>query len=257
MISNQSFVHPEARLGENVKVDAFAYIYGNTEIGDGTWIGPGAVIMEGARIGRNCRIFPGAVISAIPQDLKFQGEETTASVGDNTTIRECVTINRGTASHGKTVIGSNCLLMSYVHVAHDCVIGNNCILVGYTGLAGEVHVDDWAILGGGTVVHQFVHIGGHVIIGGGSKVRMDVPPYIMADRDPLSYMGLNTVGLTRRGFTKEQTEAIENVYRALYKNGMNTGQAVAYIEKELPASAERDYIVEFVRNSQRGIIRAR
>ena len=257
MISNQSFVHPEARLGENVKVDAFAYIYGNTEIGDGTWIGPGAVIMEGARIGRNCRIFPGAVISAIPQDLKFQGEETTATIGDSTTIRECVTINRGTASHGKTVIGSNCLLMSYVHVAHDCVIGNNCILVGYTGLAGEVHVDDWAILGGGTVVHQFVHIGGHVIIGGGSKVRMDVPPYIMADRDPLSYMGLNTVGLTRRGFTKEQTESIENVYRALYKNGMNTSQAVEYIAKELPASAERDYIVEFVRNSQRGIIRAR
>ncbi|MBE0676420.1 MAG: acyl-ACP--UDP-N-acetylglucosamine O-acyltransferase [Bacteroidales bacterium] len=257
MISKQSFVDSSAILGNDVKIDAFAYIYGNTEIGDGTWIGPGAVIMEGARIGRNCKIFPGAVISAVPQDLKFKGEETLAIIGDNTTIRECVTVNRGTASHGKTVIGNNCLLMSYVHVAHDCEIGNNCILVGYTGLAGEVHVDDWAILGGGTVVHQFVHIGGHVIIGGGSKVRMDVPPYIMADRDPLSYMGLNTVGLTRRGFTKEQTEEIENIYRALYKNGMNTSQAVAFIEKEFKPSPEKEYIVNFVKSSTRGIIRSR
>jgi UDP-N-acetylglucosamine acyltransferase len=244
-------------LGENVRVDAFAYIYGNTVIGEGTWIGPGAVIMEGARIGKNCKIFPGAVISAIPQDLKFRGEETLAEIGDNTTVRECVTINRGTSSFGKTVIGDNCLLMSYVHVAHDCVIGNNCVLVGYTGLAGEVHVDDWAILGGGTVVHQFVHIGGHVIIGGGSKVRMDVPPYIMADRDPLSYMGINTVGLTRRGFSKEQMEKIENVYRALYKNGMNTSQALSHIENDLEQSPERDYIIEFVKSSQRGIIRSR
>lgn len=257
MVSDKSFVHPDARLGENVTVDAFAYIYGNTEIGDGTWVGPGAVIMEGARIGKNCRIFPGAVVSAIPQDLKFKGEESVAIVGDNTTIRECVTINRGTAALGKTVVGNNCLIMSYVHVAHDCVIGNNCILVGYTGLAGEVVVDDFAILGGGTVVHQFVHIGGHVIIGGGSKVRMDVPPYIMADRDPLAYMGLNSVGLTRRGFTKEQTERIENVYRALYKNGMNTSQALAYIEAEFPSSPERDYILNFVKGSKRGIIRSR
>ncbi len=257
MISGQSYIHPDALLGEDVRVDAFAYIYGNTEIGDGTWVGPGAVIMEGARIGKNCRIFPGAVVSAIPQDLKFKGEETIAVIGNNTTIRECVTINRGTASHGKTVVGDNCLLMSYVHVAHDCVIGNNCILVGYTGLAGEVHVDDWAILGGGTVVHQFVHIGGHVIIGGGSKVRMDVPPYIMADRDPLSYMGINSVGLTRRGFTREQMEQIENIYRALYKNSMNTSQALEHIEREIEATPQRDYIVQFIRNSQRGIIRSR
>lgn len=257
MISGQSYIHPDARMGENVRVDAFAYVYGNTEIGEGTWIGPGAVIMEGARIGKDCKIFPGAVISAVPQDLKFKGEETITVIGDNTTIRECVTINRGTASVGKTVIGDNCLLMSYVHVAHDCIIGNNCILVGYTGLAGEVHVDDWAILGGGTVVHQFVHIGGHVIIGGGSKVRMDVPPYIMADRDPLSYMGINTVGLTRRGFTKEQMEHIENIYRALYKNSMNTSQALGFIEKEIKPSQERDYIIQFVKNSQRGIIRSR
>ncbi|MFO7574418.1 MAG: acyl-ACP--UDP-N-acetylglucosamine O-acyltransferase [Bacteroidales bacterium] len=257
MISEQSYVHPDARLGENVKIDAFAYIYGNTEIGEGTWIGPGAVIMEGARIGKNCKIFPGAVVSAIPQDLKFKGEETVAVIGDNTTLRECVTINRGTSSIGKTEVGDNCLLMSYVHVAHDCVIGNNCVLVGYTGLAGEVHVDDWAILGGGTVVHQFVHIGGHVIIGGGSKVRMDVPPYIMADRDPLSFMGINSVGLSRRGFTKEKMENIENVYRALYKNGMNTSQALAYIESEIEQSQERDYIIQFVKNSQRGIIRSR
>jgi UDP-N-acetylglucosamine acyltransferase len=257
MISDKAFVHPDARLEENVIIDAFAYIYGNTEVGEGTWVGPGAVIMEGARIGKNCKIFPGAVISAVPQDLKFKGEESLAIIGDNTTIRECVTINRGTASVGKTVIGNNCLLMSYVHVAHDCVIGNNCVLVGYTGLAGEVNVDDWAILGGGTVVHQFVHIGGHVIIGGGSKVRMDVPPYIMADRDPLSYMGINTVGLTRRGFSKEQMEEIENIYRALYKNGMNTTQAIGFIEQEFTASPAREYIVGFVKESQRGIIRSR
>jgi UDP-N-acetylglucosamine acyltransferase len=257
MISDKAFVHPDARIGENVTIDAFAYVYGNTEIGEGSWIGPGAVIMDGARVGKNCKIFPGAVVSAIPQDLKFKGEDSLAIIGDNTTIRECVTINRGTSAIGKTVIGNNCLLMSYVHVAHDCIIGNNCILVGYTGLAGEVNVDDWAILGGGTVVHQFVHIGGHVIIGGGSKVRMDVPPYIMADRDPLSYMGINSVGLTRRGFTKEQMERIENLYRALYKNGMNTTQAIAYIEKEFEPSAEKEYIIGFVKGSARGIIRAR
>lgn len=257
MISNQAFVHADARLGAGVSIDAFAYVYGNTEIGDGTWVGPGAVIMEGARIGKNCKIFPGAVVSAIPQDMKFKGEETTAIIGDNTTIRECVTVNRGTASLGRTEIGNDCLLMSYVHVAHDCLIGDNCILVGYTGLAGEVHVDDWAILGGGTVVHQFVHIGGHVIIGGGSKVRMDVPPYIMADRDPLSYMGINSVGLTRRGFTREQMERIEMIYRALYKDGRNTSQAMEFIEKEFEPSIERDYILSFVKGSTRGIIRAR
>jgi len=257
MISDKSYVHPDAQLGKNVTVEAFAYIYGDTQIGEGTWVGPGAVIMEGARIGKNCKIFPGAVISAIPQDLKFKGEESITVIGDNTTIRECVTINRGTAAVGKTVIGNNCLVMSYVHVAHDCIIGNNCILVGYTGLAGEVVVDDWAILGGGTVVHQFVHIGGHVIIGGGSKVRMDVPPYIMADRDPLSFMGLNSVGLSRRGFTPEQTGRIDGIYRALYKNGMNTTQALSHIDAEFGPSAEKDYIVKFIKDSKRGIIRSR
>lgn len=257
MISNQAYVDPGARIGDKVKIDAFAYVYPDTEIGDGTWIGPGAVVMEGARIGKNCRIFPGAVVSAIPQDLKFQGEESFTIIGDNTTIRECVTVNRGTAAKGRTVVGSNCLLMSYVHVAHDCLIGDNCILVGYTGLAGEVVVEDYAILGGGTVVHQFVRIGRHVIVGGGSKVRMDVPPYIMADREPLAYMGINSVGLKRRGFSKEKMEEIESVYRALYKGGMNNTQALAHIEENLPPSTERDHIVSFVRESKRGIIRIR
>ena len=257
MISNLAYIHPDAKIGAGVTIDPFAYISGDVIIGDGTWVGSNVTIHDGARIGKNSRIFPGAVISAIPQDLKFKGEVTTAEIGDNTTIRECATVNRGTVAEGKTVVGNNCLIMAYVHVAHDCMVGNNCILVNYTGLAGEVKVDDFAILGGGTVVHQFVHIGGHVIIGGGSKVSMDVPPYIMADRDPLSYMGLNSVGLGRRGFSKEKVEEITDIYNALYRSGKNTTQATESISSEFPQSTERDYILDFIRNSKRGIIRAR
>ncbi len=257
MISDLAYIHPDAKIGEGVTIEPFTFIAGDVIIGDGTWIASNVTIHDGARIGKNCRIFPGAVISAIPQDLKFKGEATTAEIGDNTTVRECATVNRGTAAAGKTVVGSNTLIMAYVHVAHDCFVGNNCILVNYTGLAGEVKVDDFAILGGGTVVHQFVHIGGHVIIGGGSKVRMDVPPFIMADRDPLAFMGLNSVGLSRRGFTKEKMEELSNIYKALYKNGMNTTQAVQHIEKEFVSTTERDYIIDFIKKSERGIIRAR
>jgi UDP-N-acetylglucosamine acyltransferase len=255
MISDLSYIHPEARLGKNVTVEPFAYISGNVVIGDGTWVGPNAIIMDGARIGKNCRIFPTAVVSGIPQDLKFKGEDSTAEIGDNSTIREGVTLNRGTAAVGRTIIGNNCLLMSYVHIGHDCAIGNNCILGNSSALAGEVKVDDWAILSGGTLVHQFAHIGGHVIIGGGAKVRTDVPPYIKADRDPLSYMGLNTVGLTRRGFEKERIDEIHNIYRAIYQNDMNISQALEYIEKEFKPSPDRDYILDFIRKSERGIIR--
>ena len=200
MIHSLAFVQPEAKLDKGVTIEPFSTIASDVEIGKGTWIGPNVTIMDGARIGENCKVFPGAVISAIPQDMKFVGEKTTAGIGDNTTIRECVTINRGTVASGKTVVGKNCLLMAYVHVAHDCFIGNNCILVNNVGLAGEVVVGDWAILAGASIVHQFVHIGKHSIIGGGSKVRIDVPPYITADRDPLAYVGVNSVGLRRRNF---------------------------------------------------------
>jgi UDP-N-acetylglucosamine acyltransferase len=255
MISNLAFVHPNALLGENVTVEPFAYIAGNVVIGEGTWIGPNATVFDGARIGNNCRIFPGAVISGIPQDMKFKGEETTAELGDNTTVREGGTVNRGTAATGKTTVGSNCLIMINAHVGHDCQVGNNCLLGNGTGLAGEVKVDDWAILSAGTLVHQFSRIGGHVMIGGGSKVRVDVPPFIKADRDPLKYMGLNTVGLTRRGFGKERIDTIHNIFRALYQNGMNISQALDYIEENFSASPDRDYILEFVRKSERGIIR--
>ncbi|NSW94393.1 MAG: acyl-ACP--UDP-N-acetylglucosamine O-acyltransferase [Bacteroidales bacterium] len=255
MISELAFIHPDAVIGENVTVEPFAYVSGNVVIGDGTWVGPNSTILDGARIGKNCRIFPSAVVSAIPQDLKFRGEETTAEIGDNTTVREGATINRGTASTGKTVVGDNCLVMAYAHVGHDCRVGNNCILGNSIGMAGEVKVDDWAIISGGSLVHQFVHIGGHVIIGGGSKVRMDVPPFIKADREPLAYMGINTVGLTRRGFPKERIDEIHNIYRAIYQNGMNTSTALAYVEKEFASSDDRDYIINFIRNSQRGIIR--
>jgi UDP-N-acetylglucosamine acyltransferase len=257
MISELAYVHPEARFGSNVRVDPFAYIAGNVVIGDGTWIGPNATVMDGARIGKNCMIFPSAVISGIPQDLKFKGEETTAEIGDRTTVREGVTVNRGTAAVGKTIVGEDCLLMAYSHIGHDCYLGNFCIIGNSTGLAGEVKVDDWAILSGGTLVHQFTRVGAHVMVGGGSKIRIDVPPFVKADREPLSYMGLNTVGLTRRGFEKERIDEIHNIYRAIYLSGMNFSQALDHVEKEFKQSADRDYIVSFIRNSERGVIKAR
>jgi UDP-N-acetylglucosamine acyltransferase len=257
MVSNLAFVHPEAKIGKDVIVEPFAYIGGNVIIDEGSWIGPNATLLDGARIGRNCKIFPSAVISAIPQDLKFRGEESTAELGENTTVRECGTVNRGTASVGKTVVGRNCLLMAYSHIGHDCLIGNNVIIGNSSSLAGEVQIDDWAILSGGTLVHQFAHIGGHVMIGGGSKVRIDVPPYIKADRDPLSFMGLNSVGLTRRGFEKEKIDEIHEIYRAIYQKGMNISQALDFVEKEFKSSDERDYILNFIRKSERGIIRVR
>jgi UDP-N-acetylglucosamine acyltransferase len=255
MISKSAYIHPDAGIGENVTVEPFAYIAGNVVIGDGTWIGPNAVVMDGARIGKNCRIFPTAVVSAIPQDLKFKGEESTAEIGDRTTMREGSTVNRGTAAVGRTIVGENCLLMAYSHVGHDCRIGNNCIIGNVAGMAGEVKVDDWAIISAGSLVHQFARIGAHVMIGGGGKVRTDVPPFIKADRDPLSFMGLNTIGLTRRGFEKERIDEIHNIYRAIYQNGMNITQALEYVEKNFKPSPDRDYILDFIKASERGIIR--
>ena len=257
MISNLAFVHPEARLGKDVTIEPFAYIDRNVEIGDGTWIGPNATVLYGARIGKNCKIFPSSVVSGIPQDLKFKGEESTAEIGDNTTVREGVTVNRGTLAVGKTVVGNSCLLMAYSHIGHDCAVGNYCIIGNSSGLAGEVKVDDWAILSGGTLVHQFARIGAHVMIGGGSRVRIDVPPFIKADREPLSYMGLNSVGLTRRGFEKERIDEIHNIYRVLFQSKLNNSQALEKVEQDFKPSQDRDYIIDFIRKSERGIIRSR
>ncbi len=250
-----AYIHPDAKISSSVVVDPFVTIDKNVEIGEGTWIGSNVTIMEGVRIGKNCKIFPGAVIGAIPQDLKFKGEETLAIIGDNTTLREYVTINRGTAAKGKTVVGNNCLLMAYCHVAHDCVVGNNVIMSNSTQLAGEVVVDDFAILSGAVLVHQFSHIGSHSMIQGGSKVSKDVPPFVTAGREPLSFAGVNSIGLRRRGYTNEQIRDIQDVYRYLYQSGMNTSHAVERITAELPATKERDEILLFIKNSPRGIIK--
>lgn len=250
-----SYVHPEAVIADNVVIEPFVTVAKDVKIGEGTWVGPNATIMEGARIGKNCKIFPGAVISAVPQDLKFKGEKTTVEIGDNTTIRECVTVNRGTAAKGKTIIGSNCLLMAYVHIAHDCILGDNVILNNSVGLAGEVEVDDWAIVGAMTGVHQFVHIGKHVMISGMSGVGKDVPPYIKAGRVPLSYTGINSIGLRRRNFANGIINDIQEIYRILYQRGLNNSDAIEFIEANLPASNERDDVILFVRNSKRGIIK--
>ena len=250
-----SYVHPEAKIADNVVIEPFVTIAKDVEIGEGTRIGPNVTILEGARIGKNCKIFPGAVISAVPQDLKFKGEKTVAVIGDNTTIRECVTINRGTAAKGQTIVGNNCLIMAYVHVAHDCVVGNNVVLVNSVGLGGEVVVDDWAIVSGHSVVHQFVHVGAHAMVSGASKVGKDVPPYIKAGRDPLSYVGINSIGLRRRNFSNEKINEIQEIYRIIYQRGLNNSDAVEFIEANLPASDERDEVILFVRNSKRGIIK--
>lgn len=250
-----AYIHPEAKIASNVVIEPFVTIDKNVVIGEGTRIFSNATIMEGARIGKNCTIFPGAVISAVPQDLKFEGEDTTAVIGDNTTIRECATINRGTKSKGKTVVGKNCLLMAYVHIAHDCLIGNNVIMSNGVQVAGEVKVDDFAIIGGTAAIHQFVHVGSHVMVSGGTLVSKDVPPYVKAAREPLSYLGVNSIGLRRRNFSNDQINDVQNIYRVLFQSGLNISDAIDKIEAELPASKERDEIVLFIKNSQRGIIK--
>lgn len=250
-----AYVHPESVVADNVVIEPFVTIDKDVIIGEGTRIGSNVTILPGTRIGKNCNIFPGAVIGAVPQDLKFRGEYSTVEIGNNTTIREFVTVNRGTAAKGKTVVGDNCLLMAYVHVAHDCVVGNNVILVNNTQLAGEVIVDDYAILAGMVAVHQFVHVGSHVMIAGGSLVRKDVPPFIKAGREPLAYVGINSIGLRRRNFSNEKIREVQDIYRYIYQKGLNTSQAVEIIEAEMPASPERDEILLFIKDSKRGIIR--
>lgn len=250
-----SFVHADAQLAANVVVDPFVTIDKNVKIGAGTHICSNVTIFENVTIGENCTIFPGAVIGAIPQDLKFKGEKTEVIIGNNCNIRECVTIHRGTASKGKTIIGDNCLIMAYCHVAHDCLLGNNIIMSNAVQLAGECHIDDFAVLGGGSLVHQFTHIGRHVMLQGGSRVNKDLPPYIMAGRDPISYAGTNSIGMRRRGFTNEQINNIQDIYRLIFNSGLNTTDAMERILTELPASAERDEITLFIRDSSRGILK--
>ena len=237
-ISPLAYVSPKAQIGKNVTIDAFAYIDDNVILGD------------------NCHVFPSAVIGAVPQDLKYRGEETWTVIGDNCVLREYVTIHRGTASKGRTVVGSNNLIMAYCHVAHDCILHDNIIMSNATQLAGEVEIDDFAVIGGGSLVHQFVHIGAHSMLQGGSKVSKDVPPYIIAGREPLAFFGINSVGLNRRGFTPEQIHTIQEVYRLVYNSGLNTTQALERIVETVPASPEREVIVDFIRSSARGIVRA-
>lgn len=250
-----AYVHPGARIAQNVVIEPFVTIHNNVEIDEGTWIGPHVTIMEGARIGKNCRIFPGAVISAIPQDLKFKNEDTLAIIGNNVTIREYVTVNRGTRDKHKTVIGDNTLLMAYSHIAHDCNIGKNCIIANAVNIAGHVKVGDFAIIGGLSAVHQFVSVGQHAMISGGSLVRKDVPPYTKAAREPLSFTGINSIGLRRRGFTSEKISEIQEIYRYLYLKGHNVSKALGMIEAEMPATQERDEIISFIQRSDRGVMR--
>jgi len=250
-----SYIHPEAKIGKNLIIEPYSVIHKNVVIGDNCWIGSHVTIMEGARIGNNCKIFPGSVISAIPQDLKYEGEETTVEIGNNVTIREYVTINRGTKYSYTTIVGNNCLIMAYVHIAHDCIIGNNCILANSAALAGHIKVGDYAIVGGLAAVHQFVNIGAHCMISGGALVRKDVPPYIKAAREPLSYVGVNSIGLRRRGFSNDKIREIQDIYRIIYLSGMNRSQAITYLESQVAPSVERDDIIAFILNSTRGIIR--
>ncbi|TAE72494.1 MAG: acyl-ACP--UDP-N-acetylglucosamine O-acyltransferase [Bacteroidetes bacterium] len=250
-----AYIHPNAKIGKNVTIEPFAVIYDNVEIGEDSWIGAHAVVMSGARIGNNCKIHPHAIISNVPQDLKFGGEETLAIIGDRTIVRECVTINRGTADKFKTEIGKDCLLMAYVHVAHDCMIGDKCILANSVQVAGHVEIGYHAILGGTSAVHQFVKIGAHVMVGGGSLVRKDVPPFITVAREPLTYEGLNLVGLRRRGFSNETIGQLQESYKLLYQSGMNTAEALKVIESDIAFSKERDEIINFVKNAERGITR--
>jgi len=250
-----SYVHPDAKIAKTVVIEPFSTIDKNVVIGEGTWIGSNVTILEGARIGKNCSIYPGAVISGVPQDLKFNGEETTAEIGDHTVIRECVTINRGTNHRNKTIIGKNCLIMAYSHIAHDCLLGDFCIFSNNSTLAGHVTVGDHVTLAGMVAVHQFCNIGRHSFIAGGSLVRKDIPPYVKAAREPLSYVGINSVGLRRRGFKASTISSIQNIYRILFQKKHNNTQAISIIEAEVEATKERDEILSFIQNSQRGIMK--
>lgn len=255
MIHPLACVDPAAVIDPTAEIGPFAYIEANVEIGARTKIMANASVLSGTRLGADCTVFPSAVVGAIPQDLKFKGEDTLAIIGDHTIIRECATVHRGTASKGKTIVGNYCLIMAYSHVAHDCLLHDHIIMSNATQLAGEVVVDEYAILGGGSLVHQFTHVGAHSMTQGGTKVNKDIPPYVIAAREPVSFCGINSVGLSRRGFTKEQVTAIQDTYRLIYMSGLNVSQALQQINETLPQSTERDAIINFITTSPRGVIR--
>lgn len=255
MISKLANISSDAKLADGVIVESFSTIYEDVEIGKGTKVHPNVTIYPGTRIGENCEIFPGATIGVIPQDLKFEGEYTTVEIGNNTKIRECVTIHRGTKDKWATRIGDNCLLMTYVHVAHDCQIGNNVILASYTGLSGHVTIDDFAILEGKVAAQQFVHIGAHSFIGGASLVRKDVPPYIKAAREPLTFAGVNSVGLRRRGFSDDAIRDIEDVYRTVYVQNNNISKGIAAVRESMEMTKYVTEVIDFIEASDKGVIR--
>lgn len=255
MINKLASVSEHAKLGENVVVEPFTTIYEDVIIGDNTKIGPNVTIYPGTRIGHDCEIYPGSVIGVIPQDLKFQGEYTTVEIGNYTKIRECVTIHRGTTDKMKTVVGDHCLIMGYVHIAHDCLIGNNVILANYTGLSGHVQIDDFAILEGKVAAQQFMHIGAHAFIAGASLIRKNVPPFVRAAREPLSYAGINAVGLRRRNFSEQDIKLIENIYRILFVQNNNISKGLVCLEDELDESKIKREVIDFIKNSDKGIIR--
>ncbi len=250
-----AYVHPTAIIGENVTISPFSSVYEDVEIGDGTWIGPNVTIMSGARIGKNCKIYPGTVISGEPQDLKYEGEKTLTYIGDNTTIRECVTVNKGTNALGYTKIGDNCLIMATAHIAHDCVVGNNVVIVNAVGLAGHIEVGDFAFIGGYSAVHQFTKIGEHAFVAGATQIRKDVPPYVKAAKNPVAYAGVNAIGLRRKGFTSEEIYEIQGIYRILYQQKNNVSQAVEQILEKFPDSHYREVILDFINTSDRGIMK--
>jgi len=255
MIHQLTAVDSRAKIGKNVTIEPFTTIGADVEIGEGCWIGSNVTIMPGTRIGKNCKIFPGAVIGGIPQDLKFEGEDSMVYIGDNTVIRECVTINRGTKAQGFTKVGNDCLIMATAHIAHDCNIGNNVIIANACGIAGHVEIGDFVVMGGLSAVHQFGKIGKHVMISGGSLVRKDIPPYIKVAREPISYAGINSVGLRRRGISNDKIFEIQKIYRAIFQMKMNTAQSIEFVEKEMLPTMERDEIIQFIQNSPRGIVK--
>ncbi len=255
MISELAYVHPDAQIGANVTIEPFAYVAADTVIGDDCWIASGAVIHEGARIGKGCKIHNCASVSCLPQDLKFEGEVTTCQIGDYNDIREYVTISRGTKSTGTTIVGSHNLLMAYVHVGHDCVVGSHCVIANRVSLAGEVHVGDWVVIGGHAAIHQWTHIGAHAMIQGGALLGQDLPPYVIVRNDTLRFAGINRVGLSRRGFTPERVGEIHEACRILFQSGMNYINGCEEVEKSVPQSEERDYLLRFIRESKRGIIK--
>jgi UDP-N-acetylglucosamine acyltransferase len=255
MISNLASIHPKAKIGNNVTIEPFVTVYGDVEIGDDCWIAPNVVIMDGTRIGKNNKFFPGSVIGAIPQDLKYKGEKSLVEIGDDNSIRECVTINRGTVDRMTTRIGNNNLLMAYTHLGHDTILGNHIIIANNGSLAGHITIEDYAIIEGVVAAQQFVNIGAHSFIAGASLVRKSVPPYIRVAREPLQFIGVNTIGLARRGFDKEVIKQIEDIYRIIFVRGHNITNALEIVESEMPVSDVRKEIVDFIRNQKDGIVK--